>query len=34
LKLDDLTKSVLINNSNPNKYTIPFFTNYLGIENE
>lgn len=34
LTLDDLTKTILINNSNPQKYNISFFTQYLGLDNE
>jgi hypothetical protein len=32
--LDDLTKAIVINNSNPATYNLHFFTNYLGIESE
>lgn len=34
LSLDDLTKAVLINNSNPSKYGLSFFAEYLGLESE
>jgi hypothetical protein len=31
LRLDDLTKAVFVNNSNPQTYNLAFFKNYLGI---
>lgn len=34
MTLDDLTKSVLVNNMNPQKYNLAFFTSFLGFENE
>lgn len=32
ITLDDLTKSIFINNTNPSKYNLEFFTKYLGLE--
>lgn len=32
--MDDLTKTIFINNSNPQTYNIAFFRNYLGLEDE
>lgn len=34
VRLDDLTKTIVINNSDPATYGVPFFTNFLGLENE
>lgn len=34
LSLDDLSKAIWMNNSNPVKYNLAFFTNYFGLERE
>jgi len=34
LTLDDLSKTIMVNNSNPLQYNLGFFTNYFGLENE
>jgi hypothetical protein len=34
VQLDDLTKAVVVNNSNPATYGLNFFTNFLGLEDE
>lgn len=34
VRLDDLTKAIVVNNSNPATFGLPFFTNFLGLEDE
>jgi hypothetical protein len=34
IRLDDLTKAIVVNNSDPATYGVPFFTNFLGLESE
>jgi hypothetical protein len=32
--LDELTKTIFVNNANPAKYGLAFFTKFLGLESE
>jgi len=34
VNLDDLSKAIWMNNSNPVKYNVTFFTNFFGFERE
>jgi len=33
MSLDDLVKTIFVNNANPQKYNISLFTEFLGFEN-
>ena len=34
MSLDEISKAIWINNSNPVKYNLSFFTNYFGLDRE
>ena len=34
ITIDELTKALILNHNDPNKYGIPFFTGYFGMQSE